>query len=317
MSYEPNQEGNHSRLVLGCWKMHEKTLDQAAAVMKAALELGINYFDQADVYGEGQSEIRFGEAFKALGVPRSKIILQSKCGIRMKEGYFDFSEKHILSAVEGSLKRLGTDYLDVLLLHRPDALMEPEEVAGALVKLAVSGKVRRFGVSNFTPYQTELLQQALPFKLAYNQLQFSVVHALLLDNGFCMNTMFAGAPDRTAGVLEYCRLKNIVIQAWSPLQHGMFEGFFLNQPERFPALVRLTEAMADEKGITPAAVAIAWLLRHPVGVMPVVGTMSPDRLRALRKAEDVHLSREEWYSLYKAAGHALSYGISGDLYSVG
>jgi predicted oxidoreductase len=266
------------------------------------MEQGITYFDHADIYGDGKSEELFGQAVKNLGLKRDEIILQTKCGIR--KGLFDFSKEHIISSVEKSLKRLQTDYVDVLLLHRPDTLVEPEEVAKAFDTLHQSGKVKYFGVSNHNPYQIELLQKFLKHKILINQMQFGIMHTVMIDAGINVNMYNNDSVMRDGGTLDYCRLKDITIQAWSPYQYGFFEGVFLDN-EKFSTLNNVIDRIAKEKGVSNVAIATAWILRHPAKMQVVVGTMNKERLKAIAKASNIELSREEWYEIYTAAGHVL------------
>jgi len=297
-----NGELTVSEIALGCWKINKLSITEASRLIGTALDEGINYFDHADVYGGGQSEEVFGLASALLPDARSRIFLQSKCGIR--PGFYDFSREHILTAVEGSLKRLKTDYLDVLLLHRPDTLMEPEEIAEAFAVLHSSGKVRYFGVSNQNPMQIELLSQYLNQKILINQLQLSLTNTGMIDTGFHVNMETSASVDRDGGILEYCRLKHITIQPWSPFQYGFFEGVFLDNP-KFPELNQKISLIAAAKGVPTAAIPIAWLLRHPAGMQPIVGTTNFERLVKICKASGVELTRQEWYELYLAAGHKI------------
>jgi predicted oxidoreductase len=233
---------------------------------------------------------------------REKMIIQSKCAIR--KGYYDYSKEHILSSVEGSLKRLKTDYIDTLLLHRPDTLMEPEEVAEAFDELHSSGKVRYFGVSNHNPMQIELLNKYLNQKITINQLQFSIAHTGIIDSGLNVNMKIDPSINRDGSVLEYCRLKDITIQAWSPFQFGFFEGTFLDN-DKFPELNTKINEIASAKGVTNTAIAVAWILRHPAKIQTVVGTTNIQRLKDVSKASEVNLSRQEWYEIYRAAGNKL------------
>ncbi|EFR94687.1 aldo/keto reductase family oxidoreductase, partial [Listeria innocua FSL J1-023] len=218
--------------------------------------------------------------------------------------FFDFSKEHIISSVEGSLKRLKTDYLDTLLLHRPDTLFEPEEVAAAFTELEKSGKVRHFGVSNQNPGQIELLKKYVDQELIANQLQFSIMHTGMIDTGFNVNMTIDPSLDRDGGILEYSRLHNMTIQAWSPFQYGFFEGVFLDN-DKFPELNKTIDKIAAYKGVTNSAIAVAWIQRHPASFQTVVGTMNPGRIADIAKASDVTLSREEWYEIYRAAGNQL------------
>lgn len=294
---------NASEIALGCMRMAGISVQDAADLLRTALDEGINLFDHADIYGDGRSEEVFAQAAKALSIPRERMILQTKCGI-VRQGYYDFSKEHILRSVEGSLKRLQTDYIDGLLLHRPDTLMEPEEVAEAFSQLHSSGKVRYFGVSNQNPMQMELLSKYLQQKIIINQLQFSIMHTGMIDSEINVNMQVDSSIDRDGGVLEYCRLKEITIQAWSPFQYGFFEGVFLNN-HKFPELNQKIDEIAAAKGVPNTAIAIAWILRHPAKMQAVVGTTHAARLRDICKASVVTLTRPEWYALYKAAGNKL------------
>lgn len=291
-----------SNISLGCMRMYKLTLKEAEDVVRTALELGITFFDHADIYGEGRSEEIFAEAVGMNPSVREKIFIQTKTGIR--KGYYDFSKEHILQSVDRSLKRLKTDYIDVLLLHRPDALVEPEEVAEAFALLKESGKVRWFGVSNHTPMQIELLKKYVKEALIVNQLQFSVMHTNMIDAGIQMNTLFENSVDRTGYVLDYCRLHDITIQAWSPFQFGFFEGVFVDN-DRFPELNAKLAEVGEKYGLTKTGAAIAWILRHPAKIQPIVGTMNIQRLKEIAQASEVKITREEWYAIYRAAGNRL------------
>lgn len=289
-------------IALGCWRMHQRGLDEVSELLAAAMQHGITFFDHADIYGQGQSERVFAEAVAELGLPREAMILQSKCGIR--NGYYDSGSRHILDSVDGILKRLDTDYLDILLLHRPDALMEPDEIAEAFSSLAADGKVRHFGVSNFRPSQIELLQRSLDAELIINQLQFGLAHSGLIDAGLNVNMDNEGAIDRDGNALDYCRLQGIGVQAWSPLQFGFFEGNFIGHPD-FPELNRCLDGMAEAFGCSPGAVAIAWILRHPAAMQAIIGSTDPGRVAELSEAGRITLNKTEWYALYRAAGNRL------------
>ncbi len=293
---------NASEISLGCMRIADMETSAVDALVKTAVDVGINFFDHADIYGGGLSEEVFAHSVQRLGFPRSQLILQSKCGIR--KGFWDFSKEHILDSVEGILKRLKTDYLDVLLLHRPDALVEPEEVAQAFEQLHQRGLVRHFGVSNHNPSQLELLQASVPMKLQVNQLQFSITNTGMIDHGLNVNMEINRSVDRDGGVLDYCRLKKITIQPWSPFQFGFFEGAFLNNP-KFPKLNQVIDAMAETYGVSNTTIAIAWILRHPAGMQPIVGTTNPERVRQVALASGVSLTRQEWYEIYQAAGNTL------------
>jgi len=289
-------------VAVGCMRMHALEPREAARFVETALEEGANFFDHADIYGGGACERVFAAAVEDAGATREQILLQSKCGIR--EGLYDFSKEHILASVDGILQRLRTDYLDVLLLHRPDALMEPEEVAEAFDELEASGKVRHFGVSNQHPRQIELLRRSVRQPLVADQLQLSLTNTGMIDSGLTVNMAVDAAADRDGHVLDYCRLEGITIQPWSPFQYGFFEGTFLGS-DRFPELNAALDAEAAAHGVTATTVAVAWLLRHPARMQPVVGTMNRDRLRACCRASEVQLTREAWYALYLAAGNSL------------
>lgn len=288
-------------IAIGCMRIGEMGEKEASAFLDAALQNGANFFDHADIYGRGKCEIVFGKAIANL--PREELILQTKCGI-VPGKMFDFSCQHIMESVEGSLKRLNTDYIDILLLHRPDALMEPEEVAKAFDALKVSGKVRHFGVSNQNPYQMQLLQNYLDMPICANQLQFSIMHAPMIQSGINVNMYNDSALNRDGGVLDYCRLQGITIQPWSPLQHGFFEGCFIDN-EKFPELNAALETIGNKYGVSKTTIAFAWILRHPAKMQPVTGTTNLMHLSDCLKAADIAITREEWYEIYRAAGNVL------------
>lgn len=289
---------------LGCMRMADLEEKEASKVIHTALDNGINFFDHADIYGNGKSEEIFAKAIGMNPDIREKLIIQTKCGIRKQEGMFDFSKAHIIESVEGSLKRLQTDYIDFLLLHRPDTLVEPEEVASAFTELEKSGKVRHFGVSNQNPLQVELLKTAVEQPLVANQLQFSVMHTGMIDEGFNVNMKVDAGVVRDNSILEYSRIHSMTIQAWSPFQYGFFEGVFLDN-EKFPELNKVINRIAAERAVTNTAIAIAFILRHPANMQAIVGTMNPERLVAISKASELALSRQEWYEIYRAAGNKL------------
>lgn len=289
-----------SELILGTMRIAKLAADEVKELVDTALECGIDLFDHADIYGGGRSEELFGEIMTPS--LRDKIKIQTKCSIR--KGFYDYSAEHILSSVEGSLKRLKTDYIDMLLLHRPDTLMEPEKVAGVFNKLHSSGKVKSFGVSNHNSMQIELLQKYTDHKIIANQLQLSITNTGMIDSGLNVNTQNPRAIDRDGSVLEYCRLKDITIQAWSPFQYGFFEGIFLNN-DKFPELNKVLDRIAEEKKVSNSALAIAWILRHTAKMQPILGTTNIDRLKDFCTACDVTLSREEWYEIYCSAGNVL------------
>lgn len=291
-----------SEISLGCMRIAELSKKDAAILINTALDEGIDFFDHADIYSGGKSEEIFAQAIDMSPSIREKFILQTKCGIR--QGYFDFSKEHILEAVDGSLKRLQTDYIDVLLLHRPDALVEPEEVAEAFTILQNNGKVRNFGVSNQNPMQIELLNKYLKQKIIINQLQLSITNTGMIDAGINVNMKVDGSIDRDGSILDYCRLKDITIQPWSPFQFGFFEGVFLNN-DKFPELNKKIDEIAEAKGVANTAIAIAWILRHPAKMQPIVGTTNAARLKDICKASEITLTKPEWYEIYRAAGNKL------------
>ncbi|WP_192457083.1 aldo/keto reductase [Musicola keenii] len=291
-----------SNIALGCMRLANKSTDEAVTLLHTALDAGIDFFDHADIYGAGRSEEVFAAAVHLAGIPRDRLLIQSKCGIR--QGYFDFSRQHIIRSVEGSLKRLNTDYLDTLLLHRPDTLLEPDEVAQAFDELETSGKVRHFGVSNQHPLQIALLKTAVRQPLIANQLQLSIMHTPMIDAGLNVNMTNAASIDHDGAVLEYSRLNNMTIQAWSPFQYGFFDGVFLDNP-RFPLLNATLERIAERYDVSTAAIAVAWILRHPANMQVVVGSMNPGRIAMMAAASELYLEREEWYEIYRAAGNTL------------
>ena len=266
---------------MGCMRIVElENVDAVKGWVDTALEHGINFFDHADIYGKGRCEELFGQVL----TPSLR--------------------ENILNSVDGILKRLNTEYLDILLLHRPDALMEPEEVADAFRILKESGKVRHFGVSNQTPMQMELLSKYCDEPLLINQLQLSIAHCPMINSGINANMYNDSGINRDGGVLEYCRLKDITIQAWSPFQYGMFEGIFLGN-EKFAELNKVIDNLAEKYNVTNSAIAVAWILRHPAGIQTIVGTTNKDRIAQISKASEIRLTREEWYALYMAAGNKL------------
>lgn len=289
-----------SEIALGCMRMNKLDVDDAAKVIETAYQEGINFYDHADIYGGGESEQRFSDALKKTSVKREDILLQSKAGIR--SGFYDFSKEHIVKTVEESLKRLDTDYMDVLLLHRPDALVEPEEVAEAFNALHASGKVKHFGVSNHSPLQIDLLKKYIDQDLIANQLQFSVMHTGMVDAGVHVNTKNENSVDHDRAILDYSRLNDMTIQPWSPV-HGE-KGVFLNNPAYQEVNEKLKE-IGDRYGIDNEAMAIAWLLRHPAQMQVILGTMTPERIVNYSRASGITITREEWYSIYTAAGNSV------------
>ena len=290
-------------IAMGCMRMGEIEENKAVKMLEKSIECGVNFFDHADIYEGGKSEEIFANALKKTDIQREDIFLQSKCAI-VPGVMYDFSKDYIIKSVEGSLKRLNTDYLDALLLHRPDILMEPEEVAEAFDLLEAQGKVRYFGVSNHNPMQIELLQKYVKQPIVVNQLQFSIAHTGMINSGTEVNMLTAGAVNRDGSVLEYCRLKDITIQAWSPFQYGMFEGVFLNN-EKFPELNKKIDEIADKYDVTNTTIAGAWILRHPANMQVLSGTMNVKRFEDICKATKICLTRQEWYEIYCAAGNML------------
>ncbi|WP_059105685.1 aldo/keto reductase [Shouchella shacheensis] len=291
-----------SEISLGCMRMNDLSIDSARELIHTALEGGIDFFDHADIYGQGKSEEIFAKAIGMNADVREQMKIQTKCGIR--KDFFDFSKEHILESVDGSLKRLQTDYIDVLLLHRPDTLVEPEEVADAFRILHESGKVNHFGVSNQNPMQIELLKKYVDQPLIANQLQFGLKHSGMIDAGINVNMVTDAATVRDGSILDYSRLHDMTIQAWSPYQYGFFEGVFLDN-DKFPELNAKIDELAEAKGVTNMAIATAWILRHPAKMQVLAGTMNATRLKDIAAASDVTLSRKEWYELYTAAGNVL------------
>ena len=294
-----------STIVLGMMRISELSEDEVEALVEAALSIGINTFDLADIYGDGQCEVLLGKVLKRRPDLRDQMWIQSKCGIR-KDGftYFDFSKDYILDSVDGILERLQIERLDSLLLHRPDALMEPEEVAAAFDHLEQAGKVRHFGVSNQNPMMMELLKTAVKQPLKVNQLQLSAAFTPSFEAGFHVNMEGPKAAVRDGSVFEYCRLNDTVIQAWSVLQHGYFKGNFVGK-EEFAALNHVLNDLAKKYQVTPTAIALAWVLRYPGKMQAVIGTTKPQHVLEAGKAAEVTLTRKEWYQIYLAAGNDL------------
>lgn len=287
-----------SAIGLGFWRTGGVSAAAADELVGTAFDNGIDFYDTADIYGGGDGERVLGAALKSLGI-RDKVSIQTKCGIR--KGSFDFSKEYILSAVEGSLQRLGTDHVESLVLHRPDALMEPDEVGEAFDELYSAGKVLHFGVSNENPRQMALLQKGLHRRLIADQLQFGLGFTQMIDEGIFVNTPIEPSFEHDGGALEYCRLNDITIQCWSPLCHGFFGGTFLDDKDNFGPLNDKLAELADKYGVTKSAVAFAWILRHPAKMQALAGTTKADRLAEICRGADIKLTREEWYALYTAA----------------
>lgn len=294
-----------SEVVLGLMRISEMTVDQVEDLIESALEVGINAFDIADCYGHGKCEQILGGVLKRRPDLREKMWIQSKCGIRMEEfTYFDFSKEHILEAVDGILERLNVDYIDSLLLHRPDALMEPAEIAEAFDLLKSQGKVIDFGVSNQNPMMMALIQKDVNQPLVANQLQLSAAFTPSFDAGFHVNMKQEAGIVRDSSIFEYCRLHDVVIQAWSVLQFDYFGGVFLGS-EKYPELNHVLNRLAEKYHVSPSAVAIAWVLRYPAKMQAVIGTTKKARVAEAAKAAEIQLTRKEWYEIYLAAGNDL------------
>ena len=289
---------------VGFWRLNRNTdIKSAEDFIRTSIENGANFFDHADIYGGGEAEKIFSEAIGMNDSLREKMIIQTKCGIVPGKS-FDFSRKHILESVDGSLKRLDTDYIDVLLLHRPDTLFEPEEVCEAFDILKTSGKVRNFGVSNENMWQMEYLRRNLNVPLVANQMQLSITHCPMIQSGLNVNMFNDSAVDRGAGIIEYCRMNKITIQAWSPFQYGFAKGTFIDNPD-FPELNAKLQELADKYGVTKTTIVMSWLLSHPAKIQPLTGTLKKERLLECLKASDILLNREEWYAVYMSAGNIL------------
>lgn len=298
MKYIPvkNTDLNVSEIALGCMRIASKTDSQVSELIHTALGEGINLFDHADIYGRGRSEELFGKVLKKEPALREKMILQSKTCIKPGISY-DASRDYILSSVDGILKRLNTDYLDILLLHRPDALMDMEEVSEAFTQLKKTGKVRYFGVSNMNPYQIALLEKYTGEKMIINQLQFSLAHSGMIDAGIHVNMNDEYAVNRDGDILNYCRLNDILIQCWSILNIDFVKGLFLDHPE-YPKLNATLQKYADAYGVSKSAIATAWILRHPAKMQAIAGTTNPVHLKELTQATNIKLTHDEWYDLY-------------------
>lgn len=303
----PHTNMRQSAVIQGCMRFKGMSSTEVERIVNLCLENGINSFDHADVYGtagmRGECEQLFGQVLKENPGLRDKVYIQSKCGIcKSEQDYYDFSKEHILEAVDGILTRLQTEYLDALLLHRPDTLMEPEEVADAFETLHKAGKVRYFGVSNMNPGQVELLDRAVDAPLVFNQLQLSIAHCPMIDTGLSVNNRISQAVDYEGGILEYSRLKAMTIQAWSPFQKGLFEGPFLTDRETYGELNAYIDQLAEKYNVTNTAIAVAWILRHPAHMQVILGTTNQKRIADACQGADITLTREEWYTLYAKAG---------------
>ncbi|MEU0236076.1 aldo/keto reductase [Nocardiopsis sp. NPDC006198] len=294
-------------VVLGLMRIQEKTDEEVRTLVRTAIDAGITFLDHADIYGSEPHgcERRFAEAMRLSPAEREQLVIQTKAGIVTDGPYFDFSYEHIMETVHGSLKALDTDYIDILLLHRPDALVEPEEVARAFDDLAEAGKVRAFGVSNHTPRQIDLLRRYVRQPIVANQAQLSITHAPLIAQGVAANMQgLEQSVSRDDGLVDYCRLHDITLQAWSPFQAGFFDGPFLGSP-RFPELNAVIDRIAAKYDVPPLAIATAWITRHPARMQVVIGTTTPERVTAAAQGSDVPLTRPEWYEVFRAAGYTV------------
>lgn len=294
-----------SEIVLGMMRIKDKSVKEVEELVETALSVGINAFDLADIYGRGRCEELLGLVLKNRPDLREKMWIQSKCGIRIEEfTYFDFSKDYIIKSVDGILQRLKIDHLDSLLLHRPDALMESDQVAEAFDLLYKQGKVRDFGVSNQNPMMMELLKKEVKQSLSINQLQLSAAFTPGFEAGFHVNMEDSQAAMRDGSIFEYCQLHDVVIQAWSVLQFGYFKGNFVGN-EKFQALNQVLDRLAIKYGVTSSTIAISWILRYPAKMQAVVGTTNPKHLREVSQAANFSLTRKEWYEIYLAAGNNL------------
>lgn len=294
-----------SEIVLGMMRIKDKSVKEVEELVETALSVGINAFDLADIYGRGRCEELLGLVLKNRPDLREKMWIQSKCGIRIEEfTYFDFSKDYIIKSVDGILQRLKIDHLDSLLLHRPDALMESDQVAEAFDLLYKQGKVRDFGVSNQNPMMMELLKKDVKQPLAVNQLQLSAAFTPGFESGFHVNMEDSQAAMRDGSIFEYCQLHDVVIQAWSVLQFGYFKGNFVGS-EKFQALNQVLDRLAIKYGVTSSTIAISWILRYPAKMQAVVGTTNPKHLREVSQVANFSLTRKEWYEIYLAAGNNL------------
>lgn len=303
MTYQTIGGISVSRIAQGCMRIDRLTRAELDALIRSDLDAGISFFEHADIYGgNGRCEELFGNILREDPSLRERMTIQTKCGIR--PGQYDFSKEHILTSVEQSLKRLGTEQVEFLVLHRPDTLVEPEEVAEAFTQLKEQGKVKKFGVSNHNAMQIALLNKYLPEPLVIDQLQFGLGHTVLVDAGLNVNMKNDESANRDDSTLDYCRLNDITIQAWSPLQFGFIKGHFMGNPD-FEGLNRKLEELGEAYGITATAMAIAWILRHSAKIQPIVGSVNSERMHDIAKAADVTITRKEWYDLYCATGKSL------------
>ncbi len=296
MDYKKN------KIIIGCMRFANMSYDEVEKFILESINQGIYMFDHADIYGGGKSEILFGEVLKKHPQLRQQIIIQTKCGIR--KGFYDLSKEYIIESVEKSLKRLNIDYIDILLLHRPDALVEPASVNEAFNYLYDKGMVKTFGVSNHNTLQIALLNKYLDHKIEINQLQLSLTNSSMIDSGLNVNMLNELAINRDDSILDYCRLNDITIQAWSPVQYGFFDGTFINN-EKYPKLNEILNNLASKYNVEPNAIAVAWISRHPSNIQTVIGTTKVERMKEFVKSQSIMLSKEEWYQLYCSVGKEL------------
>lgn len=299
---------------LGIMRMEAKSPEESAAAIDTAYDHGINFIDSADIYGQGKSEEVFGQALQKAAVSREDLFIQSKVGIIVDPARshgslvfgsrYEFTKQHILEAVDGVLERMGTDYLDAVLLHRPDPLMDLAGIKEAFDILQASGKVRFFGVSNFNPQQFMMVQDSVTQRLMFNQLQFGLMHTGMVDFGINTNISNADGTDHDGGLLDFCRRQHVTIQAWSPFQYGNFEGTFIDNPD-YPELNDQLAKLAAKYHVGKNAIAAAWVLKHPAQIQLIMGTMNSDHIADSAAGADVDLTNQEWYDLYLAAGHKL------------
>ena len=303
MTYQTIGGISVSRSAQGCMRIDRLSKPDLDALIRSDLDAGISFFEHADIYGgNGRCEELFGNILREDPSLREKMVIQTKCGIR--PGQYDFSREHILTSVENSLKRLGTEQVEFLVLHRPDTLVEPEEVAEAFAQLKEQGKVKAFGVSNHNALQIALLNKFLDENLVIDQLQFGLGHTVLVDSGLNVNMKNDESVNRDDSTLDYCRLNDITIQAWSPLQFGFIKGHFMGNPD-FDTLNRKLEELGADYGITSTAMAIAWILRHSARIQPVVGSVNAQRMQEIARAAQVTITRKERYDLYCSTGKSL------------
>lgn len=309
-----NTNWRTSNVALGIMRMGTLPVNKAVDALVAAHDAGINFIDSADIYGNdpqlgrGSSEIHFGQAFKQSGLSRDDFYIQSKGGLfadsNNKITRYDSSKQHLLAAVDGILQRMGIDYLDSFLIHRPDPLMEPEEIAAAFDQLQAQGKVRHFGVSNFNPRQIELLQSAVSQRLLIDQVQFGIMHTGMIDFGLHTNMTDERSVNHDGGIIEYTRCKQMTIQTWSPFQYGTFAGTYINNG-KFPKLNLILDHLAKKYQVSKNAIAVAWILRHPAKMQVLLGTMTPEHIIDSAAGSDIVLTNQEWYDIYFAAGNDL------------